>query len=73
MEEKINNNNLLSSLYKDYILNTLENNKIRGFTLFSNNDNNINNNINNISSINNDNSVIIDNSNKNGNNTFNTS
>ena len=71
MEEKINNNNLLSSLYKDYILNTLENNKIRGFTLFSNNDNNINNNINNISSINSDNSIIIDNINKNDNNTIN--
>ena len=71
MEEKINNYNLLSSLYKDYVLNNLQNNKIRGFTLFSNNDNNFKNSINNISSINNDNSVIIDNSNKNGNNTFN--
>ena len=71
MEEKINNYNLLSCLYKDYVLNTLQNNIIRGFTLFSNNDNNFNNRINNISSINNDNSVIVDNNNKNGNNTFN--
>ena len=67
MEEKINNNNLLSSLYKDYALNKLLNNKNRGFTLFSNN-NNINNSINNINIISNNNSIIIDNGNKDDNN-----
>ena len=68
MEEKINNNNLLSSLYKDYVLNKLLNNKNRGFTLSSNNNNIINNSINNINIINNENSIIIDNSNKDDNN-----
>jgi len=68
MEEKINNNNLLSSLYKDYVLNKLLNNKNRGFNLSSNNNNIINNSINNINIINNENSIIIDNSNKDDNN-----